>query len=102
MIYLKTQDTNNGIKEESLFYCWGDVHRALFSPDVERVALVEFKTHGKTYAERREHLHNLAVTFSNACEGDLSWSEVNSIVTWFEKNGKRYGLMNEFHENGIC
>ena len=101
MIYLKTLDTIKDEITENLFYCWGDVHRALFSPDVEQLAIIEFKTHGKTYAERRENLHNLAVEFSNTCTGDLYYSDVENIICWFEKNGKRYGLMKELKENGI-
>lgn len=101
MIYLKTKDTNNGITQDNLYYCWGDVHRATFSPDIEALAVLEFKTHGKTYAERRENLRALAVDFSLSCEGGFSWGEEIQVVSWFEKNGKKYGLTREFRENGI-
>lgn len=101
MIYLKTKDTNNGITQDNIFYCWGDVHRATFSPDIEPVAILEFKTHGKTYEERRENLRALAVDFSNACTGDLYYTDIANIIAWFEKNGKRYGLMQELKENGL-
>ena len=101
MIYLKTKDNTNGITTDSLFYCWGDVHRATFSPEVETLAALEFKTHGKTYKERRENLRDLAISFKNACNGDLYYSEVADVCEWFEKNGKRYGLTREFKENGI-
>ena len=100
MIYLKRKDTTNGIESEVL-YRFAAVHEMLFCPDVEQVALIEFKTHGKTYAERRENLRQLAVDFSHVCNGDLSVWEVNDIITWFEKNGRRYGLIREFRENAI-
>ena len=100
MIYLKTKDAN-GITTDSLLYCWGDVFRVTFSPEVETLASMEFKTHGKTYAERRENLRRLACRFSEACEGGLSWNEEMQIITWFEKNGKQYGLTREFRGNGI-
>ena len=102
MIYLKTKDPNNGITTEKLLYCWGDVFRETFSPEIaETAVIIEFKTHGKTYKERRENLHNLAVNFSNACTGDLYYSDVESIIGWFEKNSKQYGLTREFRGNGI-
>ena len=102
MIYLKTKDPNNGITTEKLLYCWGDVFRDTFNPDIEETAvIIEFKTHGKTYAERRENLRDLAVRFSTACEGGFSWGEEIQVISWFEKNGKRYGLTREFKENGI-
>ena len=100
MIYLKTKYPN-GISNEAMYYCWGDVHRATFSPDIETVAILEFKTHGKTYAERRENLRALAVDFSNACTGDLYYTDVENIITWFEKSAARYGLVREFKENGL-
>lgn len=102
MIYLKTKDPNNGLTTEKLLYCWGDVFRETFSPDTaETAVIIDFKTHGKTYKERRDNLHDLAVRFSAACEGGFSWGEEIQVITWFEKNGKRYGLTKELKENGI-
>ena len=107
MIYLKTLDTTTGIEREKLLYCWGDVHTALFSPSVERVALIEFKTHGKTYAERQENLRRLGADFremlvSAPLVNGLKWSEYAKIAEFLKTNGARLGLMREFHENGIC
>lgn len=101
MIYLKTQDERGHI-DEKILYCWGDVHRATFNPDIRETAVtIEFKIHGKTYAERQNCLHDIAVNFQTACTGDLYYSEIEKIVDWFEKNGKRYGLTREFKENGM-
>lgn len=33
---------------------------------------------------------------------DLSWWDVAHMGEYFEKLGKRYGLLREFRENGIC
>ena len=102
MIYLKTLDTIRDEITENLFYCWGDVHRALFSPDVEQLAIIEFKTHGKTYAERRENLRQMAQDFqSNESGHGLYSSDLLEIEDFFRVNGARLGLMREFHENGI-
>ena len=102
MIYLKTTDPQNGATSENLLYCWGDVFRATFNPDIHETAvIIEFKIHGKTYAERQNCLHDIAVKFQTACTGDLYYSEIEKIVDWFETNGKRYGLMHELRENAI-
>ena len=101
MIYLKTQNANTKITKSDLFWCWGDVHEALFSPDTEQIILIDFKLHGKTYAERRENLLGIAIDFQLNESGDLFYSDYAAIGAWFEKNGKRYGLVKEFKENGI-
>lgn len=35
-------------------------------------------------------------------EKTLSWGEVAEKSNYFYKNGKKYGLLREFKENGIC
>lgn len=35
-------------------------------------------------------------------ERDWSWEELAEVGNYFYKMGKRYGLLREFHENGIC
>lgn len=59
---------------------------------------------GKTYKERKEDLYNKAVEWSNNQGEYAAWSygELAVIQGFFEKNGKRYGLLNEFRENAIC
>jgi hypothetical protein len=62
-----------------------------------------FKVSGKTYTERKENLRDLAIEYSNNVgETCLSYGELAEIGCFFEKNGKRYGLLKEFKENGIC
>ena len=105
MIYLRTRNTDTGRDTENLFFCWGDVHGALFCPDVERVAVIEFKTHGKTYKERRENLRQMAIDYTTkrkSAYSDLTLWEIIKISDFFKKNGRRFGLLQEFHENGIC
>lgn len=105
MIYLRTLNTDTNRDKEQLFFSWGDVHAALFSPDVEQLAIIEFKTHGKTYAERRENLRQMAIDYKTkrkSAYSDLTLWEYVKISDFFKKNGARLGLMREFHENGIC
>lgn len=57
---------------------------------------------GATYQEQKADLQNKAIEWSYA-GGDYGWSygELSEIQSFFEVNGKRYGLIKEFIENGI-
>jgi hypothetical protein len=35
-------------------------------------------------------------------ETSMSWGELATYQAYFEAIGKRYGLLREFRENGIC
>ncbi|MBO7671963.1 hypothetical protein J6S88_00990 [bacterium] len=95
MIYIKTN------KEEKLCYRWEEVHNYTFSPEVEIIAITDFKVRGKTYQEKQLSLRDQAILWSYA-DFPLSWGEAVWIANYFYKNGKRYGLLKEFKENGIC
>ena len=55
------------------------------------------------YYERKEEIRQQAIDwqldFSNH---NYSWSELAEFTDYFYKMGKRYGLLKEFRENGIC
>ncbi len=74
-----------------------------FCPDTEIVSVISFHAYGKTYAERKESVRNAAIDYQSA-QNDycFSYSELFEIGEWFERMGKRYGLLREFRENGIC
>ena len=57
---------------------------------------------GKTYAEKKDYLRELAIDFQSNFSS-LCWSEFELAVirNYFYVNGKRYGLLKEFKENGI-
>lgn len=86
----------------NVFTSWSEYHTATFSPDcvIECVRRLEVK--GRTYVERREHLLNLAIDIQGADNGGMSYGEFSILVNFFDKNARRYGLLNEFHENAIC
>lgn len=82
---------------------WDEWHSDTFSPDTEILALFDFKAHGKTYAEKKENVRNNAIDYSNTWgEINLSYGELSDIQDYFERYGKRYGLLEEFRENAIC
>lgn len=55
------------------------------------------------YAEIKQAVRDLAVAWSDGfgC-WYLSWGELADWGAFFEKYGRRYGLLSEFRENAIC
>jgi uncharacterized protein CbrC (UPF0167 family) len=95
-------------KEHFNIYCksrggYEEWHRDTFSPTCEDIAILDFKIGGKTYQERKNNLEELAKDWQHNWSY-LSWSyfELYEIQNYFLENGKRYGLLREFHENAIC
>lgn len=85
-----------------LYDNWEQYHEDTFSPLTEFYSLIDFHVHGRTYRERQADLEDTAVRFQHECRAGLSWYELSLICDWFYRNGKRYGLLREFAENGIC
>ena len=57
----------------------------------------------KTYTERKEMARNDAINWqSDFAMNVYSWGELAFWADHFERLGKRYGLLREFRENGIC
>lgn len=56
----------------------------------------------KTYTERKEQARNLAIEWqADFVNHNYSWQGLSIAQEYFEKIGKRYGLLTEFRENGI-
>ena len=54
------------------------------------------------YAERKENARQEALAWQRDYDQhDYSWGELAEFSDRFTKLGKRYGLLREFHENGI-
>jgi hypothetical protein len=84
-------------------YGWDAYHSDTFSPDTEFIGILEFKTHGKTYEEIKYNLEDLAKEYQlYYSHYSWSWGEIATITNYFYTMGKRYGLLKEFRENGIC
>lgn len=57
----------------------------------------------RTYAEMQDAARNLAIDWQDAAtEWRMSYAECAAWGDLFTDLGRRYGLMREFHENGIC
>lgn len=100
MIFVKYRE-ENGVVKESLFDTHTDWFRATFSPEINELCSIEFKTHGADFYERKESVRELAKDFQTHDEGGLSYLELSEIQNWFTKMGIRYGLLTEFRENGV-
>ena len=87
----------------SLYYDYRTWYENTFSVNSSNFETLDFKISGYNYRERKENLEELAIEWSLHFS-NLSWSysELAEIEDWFYKNAKRYGLLKEFKENGIC
>lgn len=54
-----------------------------------------------SYQERKEAVRNEAIDWQCECGGLPSYGELADVQEYFEKQGRRYGLITEFRENGI-
>ena len=54
------------------------------------------------YAEKKEQVRQQAIDWQNDfCNHNYSWGELAFYSDYFEKMGRRYGLIKEFRENAI-
>lgn len=94
---------NNDETEAKTATSWDEIHDFFFSPCYDDKYVIPLQVRGKTYAERKADLREQALEVSNVFPVlALSWWEVSEIGDFFERNGRRYGLLREFQENGIC
>lgn len=95
------KDTDGKIKN-NIYYSYDLWFRDTFSPETETIAQIPLKVSGKTYQEKQEDLRQKAIEYQNTwSETTWSYSEIVEIDDFFYRNGKRYGLLREFKENGI-
>jgi len=77
-------------------------HHHTFSPDCEDIKILDFTIKGKTYEEKKASAEELAKEWQlNFAQYSWSYGELAEIEAYFEKVGKRFGLLKEFKENGI-
>ena len=65
------------------------------------IAIVDFKTSGCTYAEKKESVRQVAQEYMRAECGDMYMSEYAEVGDWFRLMGKRYGLSEEFENEWV-
>lgn len=63
----------------------------------------KMKTTKTTYEMKKEMARQEAIDWQNTLFGDSrNYEEIQEAAEYFEKLGRRYGLLKEFRENGIC
>lgn len=103
MIYANIHSAQEYFPVGCLFMNEKELAEAVMHPDCEGVTdILRFVVRGGSYKERKVCVRDLAIAFEEMDQGGLSWGEVALVDDWLRKNGKRYGLMNEFGENAIC
>lgn len=56
-----------------------------------------------SYETKKENARQQAIDWQNeAAEENLSYGEFAEKQAYFERLGRRYGLLREFRENAIC
>lgn len=101
MIYAVLKENNK--ENDYLFNSWEALNTATFSPAIDHICAIELgNLTGKTYREKKECIKNKAIEYSNNQYGGLSYDEIARIESYFERYGRRYGLIKEFKENCIC
>lgn len=76
-------------------------YAASFNPSCS-ISRFNFDLRGSTYAERKQAAQSLAINWSYAvAHTALCGLEYAAISAFFERIGRKYGLLREFAENGI-
>lgn len=95
-----------GAKHSAFYDEFGDEwFRDTFCPDTKVLIMIDLKSHGKTYEERKESVRDVAYNFQDLFSVygvDLSYEELSIFEDFFTRYGKHYGLLKEFKGNGIC
>lgn len=52
------------------------------------------------YNNNKQRIRDIAIMYQQDCEPQ-SWQYIAEITAYFTKQGKRYGLLKEFRENGV-
>ena len=61
------------------------------------------KDETKTYNDKKEALRDFAIIWQEHTQTvNLSWDDLIKWGAFFKEYGKKYGLLREFRENGIC
>ena len=54
------------------------------------------------YETKKEMARQEAIDWQNGLRDNRDYEEMQEAAKYFEKLGRRYGLLKEFRENGIC
>ena len=84
------------------YYSYEELYEEEFCADNCAVWITNFKTKGKTYAERKQFARDIGVTISNnRMIEEITHIDAINIAENLDNIAKRYGLIKEFRENGL-
>lgn len=91
----------------NIYYKCSDGYKAwysdTFSPETNIIGILDLQVKGNTYAEKKAYAEDLAIEYQlHYASYSWSYSELAVLSDYFEKIGKRYGLLKVFRENAIC
>ena len=92
---------HHDIDANGVVYSFEELHKATFSPFPHDILILD-GAHGKTYQERKASIQDQAIEYSYLQGNVVMYqSDALYIGDYFEHYGRRYGLTEEFRENGI-
>ena len=89
------------VYDSGVVYSYADLYDKTFLPMYGDYVVLD-KVKGETYEDRKAFVRDTAVDYSYLTDARMGYGDLAEIGAWFEKYGRRYGLLREFHENGIC
>ena len=98
-MFYASYKTNDGEITGHLFDSYADYLEELGM--ATPVAIVDFKAKGTTYAQKKDSVRQVAVEFQHSECGGMYMSEYAHVSKWFRIMGKRYGLSEEFENEGV-
>lgn len=74
----------------------------LLPDNYEDIYAYDFKAAGNNYEEQKANVQAAAIDYSNAEKYDMDYGALLFVSDGFERLGRRYGLLTEFHNECIC
>lgn len=103
MVYAVWQN-EDGTYGGGVYMCWNDYYTDTFNPQTNDVALIsDTAVLTGSYQDKKNYIRSNAIDYQlSASLIPLSYMELMIMEDYFYKMGKRFGLLREFRENGIC
>ena len=102
MFFVKYRDAEG--KETAALYENFEMYKHIertFDPSIDIIERCYFSTSCGDYIGRKSYIRDVAVQWSQCDSSGLYISDYARIANWFTTQGKRFGLLKEFRENGI-
>lgn len=95
--------TDNDYNNSGVCYSYDTFFTATSTP-LDYDAVILDGAHGLGYNERKADIRQQAIEYQRIISEGVSmgWSDVMEIGDYFSRYGRKYGLLKEFQENGIC